>query len=142
MKAARCKPSGCTTSLLDPHLIRPAVVLRMPKFNMSSADATKLVNYFAAVDGVDYPYDFDPRTRASHLAAAEASHADYLGSALKIVTDNNLCVKCHLVGDFAPGGSERAKGPQLGNVYKRFARTTPWTGSPIRNGSCRTRPCP
>ena len=56
--------------LLDPHVIRPAAVLRMPKFNMSSDEATKLVNYFAAVDGVDYPYDFDPRTREAHLAAA------------------------------------------------------------------------
>ena len=55
--------------LLDPHPIRPAVVLRMPKFNMSPAEATKLVNYFAAVDGADYPYDFDPRTRESYLAA-------------------------------------------------------------------------
>ena len=41
---------------------------------MSPADATKLVNYFAAVDGVDYPYDFDPRTRQSHLAAEDAAH--------------------------------------------------------------------
>ena len=58
--------------LLDPHPIRPAVVLRMPKFNMSPAEAGKLVNYFAAVDGAGYPYDFDPRTRESHLAPREA----------------------------------------------------------------------
>ena len=37
--------------LLDPYPIRPAVVLRMPKFNMSSAEASKLANYFAAVEG-------------------------------------------------------------------------------------------
>ena len=30
-------------------------VLRMPKFNMSPDEATQLVNYFAAVDRVDYP---------------------------------------------------------------------------------------
>ncbi len=59
--------------LLDPHMIRPAAVLRMPKFNMSSDEATKLVNYFAAVDGVDYPYDFDPRTRESHLRKRRCS---------------------------------------------------------------------
>ncbi len=54
--------------LLDPYPIRPAVVLRMPKFNMSSTEASALVNYFAAVDSADYPYDFDPRTREGYLA--------------------------------------------------------------------------
>ena len=34
--------------LLNPYPIRPAVFLRMPKFNMSSAEATALVDYFAA----------------------------------------------------------------------------------------------
>ena len=42
--------------LLDPYPIRPAVFLRMPKFNMSSAEATALANYFAAVDNADFPY--------------------------------------------------------------------------------------
>ena len=107
--------------LLDPHPIRPAVVLRMPKFNMSPADATKLVNYFAAVDGVDYPYDFDPRTRESYLAGRRrGASATGLSDALKIVTDNNFCVKCHLLGDFSPTGSERAKAPHLDEVYKRL----------------------
>ena len=120
--------------LLDPYPIRPAVVLRMPKFNMSPAEATKLANYFAAVDGVDYPYDFDPRTSASHLAAADATHPDRLSDALKIITDNNFCIKCHLLGDFNPTGSERAKAPRLDQVYKRlrpnFALS--WIGNPKR----------
>ncbi len=34
--------------LMDPTLIRPAVVLRMPNFHMSSDEASKLVDYFAA----------------------------------------------------------------------------------------------
>ncbi len=36
--------------LIDPYPIRPAAVLRMPKFNMSSEEAQSLANYFAAVD--------------------------------------------------------------------------------------------
>lgn len=120
--------------LLDPHAIRPAVVLRMPKFNMSPAEATKLVNYFAAVDGVDYPYDFDPRTRESHLTAEDAEHPHRLADALKIVTDNNYCTKCHLLGDFSPTGSERAMAPQLDRVYKRLRSnfTLSWIGNPKR----------
>lgn len=106
--------------LLDPYPIRPATVLRMPKFNMSSEEATKLVNYFAAVEKADYPYNYDPRTSESHLAAAEERHPHRLTDALKIVTDNSYCVKCHLVGDFVPQNSDRAKGPQLARVYERM----------------------
>ncbi|MFO0897371.1 MAG: c-type cytochrome [Pirellulales bacterium] len=126
--------------LLDPHLIRPAAILRMPRFNMSSADATKLANYFAAVDKVDYPYEFDPRTRSEHLAAAEKAHPGLLTDAMKIVTDNNYCVKCHYVGDFSPKpnltafGTDKALGPNLDRVFQRirpeFLR--PWIANPKR----------
>jgi hypothetical protein len=130
--------------LLDPRPIRPATVLRMPKFNMSPAEATKLVNYFAAVDGVDYPYDFDPRTGESHVASQEARHPDRWNDALKIITDNNYCIKCHAIGDIPPPtGSERAKGPPLDIGYKRMRpdflhawignpkRILPYTGMPV-----------
>jgi hypothetical protein len=110
---------------------------------MSSDEATKLVNYFAAVDGVDYPYDFDPRTRAAHLAEAETQHPQRMGDALKIVTDNNFCVKCHLLGDFVPTGAESARAPQLDDVFRRLRpnftqdwianpkRILPYTGMPV-----------
>ncbi|HTU27728.1 MAG TPA: c-type cytochrome, partial [Pirellulales bacterium] len=90
--------------LLDPFPIRPAVVLRMPKFNMSSAEASALVAYFAAIDNAQYPYDFDPRTREGYLTAqAEKENNPHrLADALKIIVDNNYCVKCHLLGDFEP----------------------------------------
>jgi hypothetical protein len=129
--------------LLNPQPIRPAVLLRMPKFNMSSDEATKLVNYFAAIDDAGYPYNYDPRTSEGYLAAKEAAHPGRLTDALKIVTDNNYCVKCHLVGDFEPAGSDRAKGPQLGLVYERMRpeylkawianpkRILPYTAMPV-----------
>ena len=52
--------------LLDPYLIRPAVVLRMPKFNMSTGEATALANYFAAVDNVELSVSVRP----AHAARA------------------------------------------------------------------------
>ena len=58
--------------LLDPFPIRPAVVLRMPRFNMSSQEAQRLVDFFAAVDHAEYPFELDPRTRSGYLADAEA----------------------------------------------------------------------
>jgi cytochrome c551/c552 len=120
--------------LLDPYPIRPAVVLRMPKFNMSPAEATALANYFAAVDGAEYPYDFDPRTRQAYLATQDSEHPNRLNDALKIVTDNNYCIKCHLIGDFNPTGSERAKAPRLDQVYKRLRPdfALPWIANPKR----------
>ena len=66
-----------------------------------------------------------------------------MDDALKIVTDNNFCIKCHLLGDFAPKGTNSAKAPQLGDVYHRLRpdyvldwianpkRILPYTGMPV-----------
>ncbi len=53
---------------------------------------------------------------------------------MNIVTDNNFCIKCHLLGDFAPKGYDSAKAPQLGNVYRRLRPefTTDWIANPKR----------
>jgi cytochrome c2 len=129
--------------LLDPYAIRPATVLRMPKFNMSSEEASRLANYFAAVDGVDYPYDFESRTRESHLTSMEQKFPNRFKDAMSIVTNGNFCVKCHKVGDFAPQGSEKDLAPQLGQIYRRLRpeyleawlanpkRLLPYTGMPV-----------
>ncbi|MFM9060008.1 MAG: hypothetical protein ACKOSQ_12960, partial [Planctomycetaceae bacterium] len=129
--------------LLDPHPIRPPAVLRMPKFNFSSAQAGALVDYFAAVDGADSPYIADPRLGESSLADVEKTRPDHLDGALRIVTNNNYCVKCHLVGDYVPPGSVKALAPQLQQVHERLQpgyvhdwianpkRFLPYTGMPV-----------
>ena len=102
-KAEKRKPTGCTIPCSIPQPIRPAVVLRMPKFNMSSAEAMPPGRSFAAVDGAEYPYDFDPRTRQGYLASQgeKEKTRHRLADALKIITDNNYCVKCHLLAILA-----------------------------------------
>jgi hypothetical protein len=129
--------------LLNPHTIRPPAVLRMPKFHFDSAQAAKLVDYFAAVDGAEYPYVADARLDESSLAAAERAYPGHLQGALKIVTNTNYCVKCHLVGDYAPPGSVKALAPQLARVHERLRpgyvhdwianpkRFLPYTGMPV-----------
>lgn len=59
----KVQPSWLFQFLRNPQLIRPATVLRMPRFNLSEDDAQAIVNYFAAVDrlnnpaeGLTYPY--------------------------------------------------------------------------------------
>ncbi|MEX2093325.1 MAG: PDZ domain-containing protein [Pirellulales bacterium] len=120
--------------LMDPTHIRPAVVLRMPNFHMSSAEASALVNYFAAKSDAEFPYEYNQRRRSDYLAQHEQAHPGMLDDAMKIVTDGNYCVKCHSVGDFQPTGSVPTLGPQLGDVYRRlrpeFVRR--WVGNPVR----------
>ncbi|NBW95505.1 MAG: hypothetical protein EBR28_01925 [Planctomycetia bacterium] len=129
--------------LLNPHTIRPPAVLRMPKFNWSAAQAASMVDYFAAVDGAEYPYVYDPRLDESAVAETERSRPGHLVGALKIVTNNNYCVKCHLVGDYAPPGNPKALAPQLERVHERLRpdyvhnwianpkRFLPYTGMPV-----------
>ncbi|MFM8802613.1 MAG: hypothetical protein ACKOK8_01655, partial [Planctomycetia bacterium] len=131
------------TFLLNPHTIRPSAVLRMPRFNFQSSEAAALVNYFAAVDGADYPYVYDPRLDESSLAATEQLRPGHLQGAMKIVTNNNYCVKCHLVGSYAPPGNPKALAPQLERVHERLRpdyvhnwianpkRYLPYTGMPV-----------
>ncbi len=120
---------------LDPQMIRPAVMMRMPKFNMSSEEASKLVNYFAARDGADFPYEFANRRRPGHLEQLDKAYQERLAkleppveaepgvrmqTAADMLVDRSLCVKCHLIGDYNPVAAERTKGPNLANVYKRL----------------------
>lgn len=142
-EGTKVQPGWLHAFLLDPYPIRPAVVLRMPKFNMSSTEASHLVNYFAAKDNAEFPYEFEPRTQQSQLAAAEAAHPNRFDDALKLVTNRNFCVQCHLVGDFMPTGSVKAQAPNLERVHQRLRpdfihkwianpkRLLPYTGMPV-----------
>jgi hypothetical protein len=85
----------------------------------------------------------DARLDESSLAAAERAYPGHLQGALKIVTNTNYCVKCHLVGDYAPPGSVKALAPQLARVHERLRpgyvhdwianpkRFLPYTGMPV-----------
>jgi cytochrome c551/c552 len=107
--------------LLDPYPIRPAVMLRMPKFNMSSAEASQLANYFAAVDGAEFPYEFKPRIPTESLASESSPQRERLDLALKVVTSNTYCVQCHKVGDFTPNQpSGFGMAPNLAAVQQRL----------------------
>lgn len=128
--------------LLNPYPIRPAVALRMPRFNMSSAEASTLANYFAAVDGVPYPYHEDHRTDSAYLAEQDAKNPKRLPDAMQLVTSNKYCVQCHLLGDYTPPGPGTGLAPNLDRVYQRLRgdwlqiwlakpkRKLPYTGMP------------
>ena len=110
---------------------------------MSSDESSKLVDFFAARDDAPTPYEFNPRTSSDYLQTASLEHPKRLDDALRIITDNDYCVKCHLVGDFTPPGSDRTMGPQLDRVNERLRcdyvhrwvgdpkRILPYTGMPV-----------
>jgi cytochrome c2 len=139
----KVQPGWLHAFLMDPIAIRPAVVMRMPNFRMSSDEAGKLVNYFAAASGVGYPYEYNEQQRQSYLAAQEADRPERLAEAMNIVVDGNYCVKCHAVEDFQPQGDPTTFGPNLANVHPRLRpefirdwvanpkRILPYTGMPV-----------
>ncbi len=121
--------------LLEPFPIRPAVLMRMPKFNLAPHEATALVNYFAAKENVDYPYEFSAAMQNDRLDAEDASYEAALQEVPKderpagetrfdhvmnIVTSNDYCVQCHMVADFVPKTSARAMAPDLSVVNTRL----------------------
>lgn len=139
-EGAKVQPDWLHDYLLNPVFIRPAVGMRMPRFNMSSREATILVNYFAARDDVAYPYEMEPtRLTGTSVSADRAAAQDMsmatgserrrspanamenrFDGAMRIVTDSNYCVKCHIVGDYNPLSSDRAKAPDLVSIQNRL----------------------
>lgn len=135
--------------LLNPYLIRPAVVLRMPRFNMSSEEASRLVEYFWRFDNAEYPYSATERRQPEYLDGKQAEYArmvaeaksqpagdakpdaatppvdmsqltgDRFQDALRVITNGNYCVKCHLVS-VEPAGGDRAKAPNLARIAERL----------------------
>lgn len=145
----KVRPDWLHNFLLEPFEIRPSVILRMPKFNMSSEEATKLVEYFAAIDDLQDAYDFSERRTDEYVQAHEAAHPGRFDDALGIVANTNYCVKCHIVGDYnAVGqatafGTDKAAAPDLSKVYGRLRPeymrrwianpklSIPYTGMPV-----------
>ena len=61
---------------------------------------------------------------------------------MKIVTDANYCIKCHIVGDFDPVAADRAKAPDLSRCLSSIAhRIMCDAGWLDRRPSCPTRVC-
>jgi len=115
--------------LKNPEQIRYTTVLRMPRFNMSDSEAQTLANYFAAVDGVSYPYQSIPHQEPQYLVSMEeqfkAAHAGVMDSyelqAWKTL-NGPLCAKCHQLGGkpYKSTDPKDIRGPNLERVEKRL----------------------
>jgi len=81
----KTQPLWLYSFLKDPTPIRPMVVLRMPKFNMSDDDAQAIVNYFSSVDklnnpgiGLHSPYYGSPEREESYIRAQTEAYVALL----------------------------------------------------------------
>ena len=136
-EGTKVQPDWLHSFLLEPHMIRPAAFMRMPRFNLSSDEATSLVNYFAARDNAEYPYEYDQQTNSDRLVSLDQAYGGHrFDDAMQIVTYTQAasCVSCHIVADHDPGGSLRAKAPNLAEVYKRLRPdyVRRWVANPNR----------
>lgn len=115
----KVRPQWLYEYLLDPAPIRPARVLNMPRYNLSRDEAATLTAYFAAVDGAESPYD-----RPTPVLAEADSEArkELLLCAMDILIDSKTyCAKCHLIGDYGPGGEiTTTLAPNLADVHRRL----------------------
>lgn len=131
-----------TQFLGDPHPLRPAVQLRMPRFHYGksvdqpSSEMDDLANYFAARDGAEFPYQTIPQQQSSYLAARESVHPDYLGAGWTMMAGKGSpCIQCHAIGQFKPsGGDQVVNGPDLRQVAPRFrpGYLEEWIANPRR----------
>jgi cbb3-type cytochrome oxidase cytochrome c subunit len=150
----KVQPQWAYEFLRRPHVIRPLVAthLRMPQFNLSPEEIEALVNYFIAVDrlenpalGLEYltpdPPQRDPgeqaRLRAEYrrrlaeldqakpgTLAIDPQKADYFEFGWKMLTNDQLCIKCH----------------DLGGAYKALSKDPKEQGPPLTLAPSRLRP--
>ena len=142
--------------LKEPDQIRYTIAVRMPRFNMSDDEAQTLANYFAASDGISYPFQSIAHTEPEYISESEAKFAfehparakdvSYSDESWKMLT-TTLCIKCHAVGgrpfNAAPNDPNVTRGPNLERVSQRLRPDwvrvwlnqprwiTPYTGMPL-----------
>jgi cbb3-type cytochrome oxidase cytochrome c subunit len=119
----KAQPAWLHQFLLNPIELRPAVRLRMPKFNMTATEAAQLAAYFAAVDGFDSPYEHIRQRDSDYLTQMSNQHPNYLQDAWSLLlfepkgetqSSQKLCAGCHVVGSRRPEGSTtEERGPNL-----------------------------
>lgn len=116
--------------LRNPGRVRHTTVLRMPRFNMSDAEAQALANYFAAVDGTEFPYQLIAEKEPGYLNAKNQDFhkaypdkkQDYLQESWQVL-NAPLCIKCHSVAGRQVVVSDPAKdirGPNLDLAAERL----------------------
>ena len=128
------RPDWLFQYLLEPTVIRPASVMRMPQFYLSESETARLVRYFSAVDELETPFSVESVLKDSEndsdgdLEKVDArtlvdrpNRMKRLDQAFALVCDQTTyCMKCHIVGPLEPeGGNPTVLAPDLAGVAGR-----------------------
>lgn len=108
-EGARVQTPWLHAFLEDPSKeIRPWLDLRMPSFEFSQEQLNTITRYFAAQDGVPYPYEQKPALDPQMVAIGR----DLFG--------RWQCVKCHVVAGKLPDQEPANMAPDLAKVPERL----------------------
>jgi mono/diheme cytochrome c family protein len=108
-EGARVQTPWLHTFLQDPsNKIRPWLQLRMPTFEFTEEETNAITQYFAAQDGVPYPYQPKPAKDGTLLAAGRDLFTKW------------QCIKCHVVAGKLPNQEPANMAPDLARVPERL----------------------
>jgi cytochrome c2 len=116
-QGAMVQPDWLVSYLKRPTVLRLHLRIRMPDFNLSADEAQAFSAFFAARDGVSYPFAAVPertdayreRRRAAIVAARELFERKDV-----------LCIQCHIRGTVLPEGNEANWGPDMALTPERL----------------------
>ena len=106
--------------------VRPWLVVRMPRFELSAEERRELAAYLKAKDRVP-PQAPTPEVDLQHIAREQL-----LAAGARLVTGSGFgCTSCHQVGPVEPGQVElKSRGPDLALLGRRVRRNWYWRWMP------------
>ena len=108
-EGARVQTPWLHDFLKDPSShVRPWLQVRMPTFGFTEEEVNSITRYFAAQDGVPYPYEPQPVVQASAVAVG------------RNLFEKWQCVKCHVVAGKLPNQEPSNMAPDLAKVPERL----------------------
>ncbi len=96
----------------QPEIVRPWLKVRMPTYKFNASHLNALVKYFNVMDKEEFPFTEHVNTALSPeetVAAQKMFSTEYFD-----------CMKCHVVGDRLPSGTQDTWAPNLALVGKRL----------------------
>ena len=122
-EGARVQTAWLHDFIKDPSdTVRPWLQLRMPTFHFGEEEVNTVTRYFAAMDGVPYPYEPRPQLEPTVVAAGQDLFQRW------------QCVKCHVVAGKLPNQEPANMAPDLARVPQRLraAWLSEWLANPGR----------
>jgi len=119
----KVNPAWLREYLLEPYAVRPAAVMRMPRYGLSDAQVEQFVAFFAATASQQHP------RQLPDFPLAEPD----LDNAMRMLTDTQTyCAKCHELGEYRPGALRTTLGPDLTRAGERLQPDylVRWLGRP------------